>query len=128
MGKTSVFLIPATESPRQVTIVLMPLSALRIDFARRCYRLGIVCSEWTDAGHSETTIVMVSPENAAKQTFLEWAVNLRLRGRLLRFVVDEVHFYSTHKDFRKCFSSHRRLVESSECLSAYRELWRSFSP
>ena len=117
MGKSSVFLIPAKESPRQVTIVLVPLSALRIDFSRRCSKLGIACSEWTEGSPRETTIVMVSPENAKKGAFLGWATNLRLRRRLLLFVVDELHFFRTHRDFRECFSLHRNLVQSSEYSS-----------
>ena len=114
MGKTSVFLIPAKESSCKVTIVLIPLSALRVDFSRRCTRLKIAWSEWTEAAQSETTIVMVSPENAAKRSFLSWAGNLKLRGVLLRFVYDEVHMLKTHASFRNCFSSHRRLIELGE--------------
>lgn len=117
MGKTSVFLIPALECPHKVTIVLVPLSALRIDFARRCFKLGIQWSEWTESRRAETTIVMVSPENATKQSFLEWSINLWLRGLLLRFILDEAHFFKTHQGFRECFLSHRRLIASSECLS-----------
>jgi len=114
MGKTSVFLIPATESPDKVTIALIPLSALRIDFERRCYQLGIHLSEWTEGCQQKATIVMVSPENAMKPPFLSWAKNLYLQGLLLRIVVDEVQFYTMHKSFRRCFSAHRQLVQSSE--------------
>ena len=114
MGKSSVFLIPAKESPRQVTIVLVPLSALRVDFSKRCSKLNIACSEWTERSPRETTIVTVSPENAKKGAFLGWATNLRLRRRLLLFVVDELHFFRTHRDFRECFSLHRNLVQLSE--------------
>jgi len=114
MGKTSVFLIPAKESPHKVTIVLIPLSALRVDFSRRCARHDITWTEWTEANQSERTIVMVSPENAAKRSFLSWARNLKLRGVLLRFVYDEVHMRKMHESFRNCFSSHRRLIEMGE--------------
>ena len=115
MGKTSVFLIPAKESPDKVTIVLVPLSALRVDFSRRCRALGIMCSEWAGPGSSKTTIVMVSPENAAKQSFLAWASGLKSEGRLLRFVYDEVHMLKMHVDFRQCFESHRRFTELGKC-------------
>lgn len=113
-GKTSTVLIPAMESPHKVTIVLVPLSALRVDFSRRCNKLGIRWSEWTEATQLETTVVMVSPENAAKRSFLKWAGNLKLRGILLRLVYDEVHMGKTQDDFRSCFSSHRRLIELGE--------------
>ena len=116
MGKTSVFLIPATESPHEVTVVLLPLSALRIDFSRRCATLGISCSEWAPNNPSETTIVMVSPEDAVKPLFLRWAVNRRLKGTLVRFVYDEVHMAKTQSCFRSCFSAHRRLIELGEHL------------
>jgi hypothetical protein len=114
MGKTTVFLIPAIEHPHHVTIVLIPLSALRVDFSRRCQKLGIACSEWTPARQLETTIVMVSPEHAAMQAFLRWATNLKLRKLLLRLVYDEVHLCKMHEDFRLCFASHRRLVETGK--------------
>lgn len=115
MGKTSVFLIPAIESPNKVTLVLVPLSSLRFDFSRRCANLGILCSEWTESHDKPTTtIVMVSPENAAQQSFLNWAIGLKRSGKLIRLVYDEAHMLHSQK-FRPCFGSHGRLVEIGQC-------------
>ena len=128
MGKTSVLFILATESPQKVIVVLIPLSALRIDFARRCRGLGIACSEWTEGNPQQTTIIMVSPENAVKESFVQFTINLHLRKLLALFALDEVHMSQTHKDFRPCFASHRRLIQSSECLSSYHASESSWFP
>lgn len=120
MGKTSVFLIPATESPHQVTIVVVPLSALRVDFSRRCAGLGIQCSEWKEVSPPETTIVMVSPENAAKRSFLAWATGMMHKRKALLLVYDEGHLCDMQQDFRSCFLSHRRLIETGECVCPHR--------
>lgn len=127
MGKTSVFLIPAMESPHKVTIILIPLSALRIDFMRRYGKLGITCSEWFEGSKPTTTIVMVSPENAATKSFLSWAIGMKNMDLVLRLVYDEPHLSKMHESFCLCFSSHRRLIETGKCLYPYRDSWSSLS-
>lgn len=116
MGKSSVFLIPAKESPNRVTIVLIPLSSLRFDFSRRCAKLGILCSEWGENNHRNTTIVMVSPENAALKSFLDWAIALKRSGKLVRLVYDEVHMAYMQVGFRDCFKHHNHLAQIGQCV------------
>jgi superfamily II DNA helicase RecQ len=115
MGKSSVFLIPAKESQNCITIVLIPLSSLRFDFERRCGNLGIQCDEWFEHTNPKTEIVMVSPENAARKSFLDWAIALKRMGKLARLVYDEAHMVCTQA-FRDCFDHHTRLAEIGQCV------------
>ena len=111
MGKSSVFLIPARLRAGKVTIVLIPLSGLRMDFAIRCKKLAIECTEWTVRDQEKSTIVMVSPENAILPPFLLWAKNLENSGLLNLIVYDEVHLLKTHASFRRCFEHPDGLVK-----------------
>ena len=40
------FMLPASASKGGVTVVVVPLTALRADMMQRCERAGIVCREW----------------------------------------------------------------------------------
>jgi len=103
MGKSYLLFISARLNHLMVTIVVIPLSGLRIDFAMRCKSLSIPCTEWSGRDHALSTIVMVSPERATDPAFLVWARNLQLRGVLNMIAYDEVHLIVTHADFRNCF-------------------------
>jgi len=109
-GKTSAYMVPAKIEPHKVTIVILPLSGLRIDFAFRCENLRIDCQEWTPGHHPHTTMVMVSPENVQRDDFLTWATNLHLCNQLRLIVYDEVHLVETHSHFRPCFEDIHRIV------------------
>jgi len=117
MGKSCVFLIPAMLKPYMVTIVLIPLSGLRVDFAVRCQANNIECTEWRSQGHEKSTIVMVSPENVAHSDFLPWAKNLVNSGLLNLFVYDEVHLVKTHAGFRQCFENSDKIVRIGGWIS-----------
>jgi len=115
MGKSCVFLIPAKLKPHMVTIVLIPLSGLRVDFAMRCHINGIACTEWTQDRQERSSIVMVSPENAVLPVFVSWARNLMHNELLNLIVYDEVHLIKTHAPFRECFEHSDNIVRIGEC-------------
>jgi len=114
-GKSLVFLIPAMQNSHKVTIVIIPLSGLRIDFSRRCKQLNIPCTEWKDGRSPKSTIVIVSPEHLALTSFMSWADNLKHHQLLHLVVYDEVHILKTQDSFRDCLSSHQRLVSLGRC-------------
>ena len=116
MGKSSIFFITAKRERKKVTIVILPLSGLRIDFAMRCKKHDIDCAEWTmENQHGlQSTIVIVSPENVTRRQFLTWAKNLYNRNLLHIIIYDEVHLIRTHSSFRDCFKTSNRIVGIGE--------------
>ena len=110
MGKTSVFLIPASENRHMTTVVLIPLSSLRTDFVLRCRRKNIPCELWKGREQEPAAVVVVSPEQATYAAFSAWLANLRHREMLNLFIVDEAHLFVTQRKFRDCFSSLKGLV------------------
>jgi superfamily II DNA helicase RecQ len=90
-GKSLLFQLPAYISPRGLTIVVVPLVALRYDMMVRCAAIGITAREWeVDRQVDDASIVFVTPETAAQNpSFRSFAQ--RNRRRLDRIVIDECH-------------------------------------
>lgn len=90
-GKSLLFQLPAYISPRGLTIVVVPLVALRYDMMVRCAAIGVTAREWeADRQVDDASIVFVTPETAAQNaSFRSFAQ--RNRRRLDRIVIDECH-------------------------------------
>lgn len=90
-GKSLLFQLPAYISPRGLTIVVVPLVALRYDMMIRCAAIGVRAREWEpDRQVDDASIVFVTPETAAQNaSFRSFAQ--RNRRRLDRIVIDECH-------------------------------------
>ena len=113
MGKSLVYMLPAAIYDHElVTVVLLPLSSLHVEFMRRCQQFNIPSSRWhpPPAEPPQTTIVFVSPEHAQMQAFLDYAISLSLKKKLARIVIDEFHLILQHADFRHCFSNLKPLI------------------
>lgn len=90
-GKSVLFMLPASVSSG-VTIVVVPLVALRFDMKERCDQLGIVSAEWdSQRPHEGAQIMFVTPEAAVGEAFGHYINRQRVMGRLDRIVVDECH-------------------------------------
>ena len=116
MGKSLVYMLPATRPNCGITCVLLPLSALHLDFARRCRDLKIESSQWMPFKNEQpkTKIVYVSPKHAQTTGFIKYLIKTSRQGKLARIVVDEVHLVKSHADFRFCFSALRPLISAGE--------------
>ena len=116
MGKSLVYMLPAAERSQGITVVLLPLSALHLDFERRCSALQIESSRWSpkDNEKPRTKIVYVSPEHAQTSMFIDYLVETFHIGLLVQIVIDEVHLVQTHSKFRYCLSLLKPLVSSGE--------------
>jgi len=91
-GKSLSFMLPAYCSPEGVTIVVVPLVALRDDLVERCTRHGIGAHVWQSRqGNRAASIVFVTPESAVTKGFREFVNRLQARQELDRVVVDECH-------------------------------------
>lgn len=111
MGKTLVYMLPAAQRSEGITCVLLPLSALHVDFDRRCKELRIEASRWTLSNQRpRSKIVYVSPEHAQSTEFVAYVFELHSLGHLKQFVVDEVHLVKSHSGFRFCFSALKPLL------------------
>src|SRR5690606_14673980 len=92
VGKSMSFMLPAYCSPDGVTVVVVPLVALREDLHRRCKRAGIDAHVWHSQGPNRgASIVFVTPESAVTKGFQGFVNRLQARGVLDRVVVDECH-------------------------------------
>jgi superfamily II DNA helicase RecQ len=90
-GKSVLFMLPASVSSG-LTIVVVPLVALRMDMKERCERLGIVSAEWDSRRpHESAQVMFVTPESAVGEAFGHYINRQRAMGRLDRIVVDECH-------------------------------------
>jgi superfamily II DNA helicase RecQ len=119
MGKSLVYMLPAAQRDHGITCVLLPLSALHLDFDRRCSDLKIESSRWLPGINEEpkTRIVYVSPEHAQTRAFVNYLVSTYRLGLLVQFVIDEAHLVKLHSDFRFCFSALQPLITSGKHFS-----------
>ena len=91
-GKSVLFMLPAWVEPGGVTIVVVPLKALRKDMIHRCEQIGIRCAVWDGKGQPDgASIVLVTPEKATSEEFGTFVNRVRQTRRLDRIVVDECH-------------------------------------
>lgn len=90
-GKSLLFMLPAWIAGG-LTVVVVPLVALRSDLQERCTKLGISCVEWQSRRPpDEASIVLVTPEAAVTGDFRTFLNRQQIFGRLDRIVIDECH-------------------------------------
>ncbi|KAI1473287.1 P-loop containing nucleoside triphosphate hydrolase protein, partial [Daldinia eschscholtzii] len=92
-GKSLSFMLPAYCAPDGITLVVVPLVALREDLQRRCTEVGL-CSFVYRAGEptdSDVSIVFVTPETLVTKSFQTYLARLQQNQSLDRIVVDECH-------------------------------------
>lgn len=117
-GKTFAYLLPAAMRDHGITCVLLPLSALHMDFERRCKDLKIESSRWTPENNDpRTKIVYVSPEHAQTKQFGDYLGVLHSHNLIVQFAVDEVHLLPMHSSFRYCLSALKPLINSGKFKS-----------
>ena len=121
MGKSLAYQFPAALRDSGITCVLLPLSALHLDFDRRCKDLNIPSSRWLPGVNErpDTRIVFVSPEHAQTSKFSGYLIEMARLGILKQFVVDEAHLLPLHSGFRFCLSALQPLVSSGKYNSSF---------
>lgn len=102
-GKSVLFMLPAFVQVGGVTIVVVPLKALRADMVARCGALSIRCAVWEhDSAVDGASIVLVTPEKAVSPAFGTFVSRIRQTQRLDRIVIDECHVILNDRwDFRQ---------------------------
>ena len=102
-GKSVLFMLPAWVEPGGVSIVVVPLKALREDMIHRCEQIGIRCAVWDGTNQPDgASVVLVTPEKATSEAFGTFISRVRQTRRLDRIVIDECHvILNDQLDFRK---------------------------
>jgi superfamily II DNA or RNA helicase len=120
-GKSLLYMLPAILPGSLVTVLIMPLLALKHDQLDRLRRLGVSHSVWQLGLESNAPLVVVSAEQTALKGFREYLTLLWASGKLGRIVVDEGQLILTASEYRPSLFLLRELREFSTpivCLSA----------
>jgi superfamily II DNA helicase RecQ len=101
--KSLLFILPAYCSRGGMTVIMIPLIALRRDMKRRCDELGLRYHEWENRQPGNgTQIMLMIPESAVGQGFRTFLNRMRATQQLERIVIDEYHVVLNNQmDFRK---------------------------
>lgn len=122
-GKSMSVMLPAFCSPDGVTVVVVPLVALRDDLQGRCERSGIEAHVWQSQGPNRAApIVFVTPESAVTKGFRASVNRLQARGSWTGF-----SWTSTTRCWTATGRSGRRWASwgRQRGSSGWRRRWRS---
>ena len=106
-GKSLLFMVMSLVTAAEVTIVIMPLVALRHDLIRRCQERHVACWHYHPGDrmqerlHAVPSLVLVDVETAVTPAFHAFARELLARDRLDRLVIDEAHLILTAAGYRE---------------------------
>ncbi|KAJ5571339.1 hypothetical protein N7535_004999 [Penicillium sp. DV-2018c] len=112
-GKSMLFMLPAWVAQHMggMTIVVVPLIALRAELIGRCEAAGIPCVEWDSHRHPDHAgLVFVTPEAIHTDEFQSFLNRQRDAMRLDRIVIDECHLMlNTSATFRPVLQQLERM-------------------
>lgn len=103
-GKSLAFLLPPCLPRAGMTVVIVPLVALKADMVRRCRDAGLSYAVWqrtTDATQFwGTPLLFVSVEQAVRRPFRAFLGQQDANEALDRVVIDEAHLVLTAQSYR----------------------------
>jgi len=105
-GKSTLYLVMSRLHAADVTIVIVPLIALRQDLIRRCRESGILYWHYNNVDrmeerlHAVPSLVFVDVESATTDQFVAFLRQLHDSGRVDRLVLDEAHLVLTASHYR----------------------------
>ena len=113
-GKSLLFMLPTLCSLDDVTIVVIPLVALRVDLQARCDQASIKCHQWNPRRLVfGGDIVLVTSKSALSSSFQSYLSLLQTIKLLNRIVIDECHIIlNDDNSFRKQLQQLRDLVRN----------------
>ncbi len=93
IGKTLIAQLPAFCSTGGVTVIIVPLIALRDDLVDRCRTRKIPATSWSSKARvtAASRILVTTAESACTKAFDELLRRLSLRDELDRVLIDECH-------------------------------------
>jgi superfamily II DNA helicase RecQ len=110
-GKSLLFILPAYCSRGGMTVIMIPLIALRRDMKRRCDELELRYHEWGNRQPGDgAQIMLMIPESTVGQGFRTFLNRMRAIQQLERIVIDKYHVVLNNQmDFRKQLQQLREL-------------------
>ena len=108
-GKTMQVILPVLLCPQEVTVLILPLRALVLDYQHRLEMMNIPYQEWTTYSNEPKSLglcnlVLLTIEQAKKQAFSTAIAALNDHMHVKRYVFDEVHYALTAGEYRDSFS------------------------
>jgi superfamily II DNA helicase RecQ len=107
-GKSTFVLLCASLAFPQVTIIIVPLVALKHNLTQKAKQLGLDVQIWEQMEEQALTrascdLVLVSLETAANHAFARIVCDLIERDKISQIIFDEAHLIDTQKGFRQNF-------------------------
>ena len=103
-GKSMLPLIPAILEHNLVTVLILPLKSLIIDYKRKLDQMGVPYLHYngrdTPRGHCSANLVIVSVDMAREDHWIQWIAELDTNKHIQRFCFDEGHYPLTDANFR----------------------------
>src|SRR5436190_35647 len=109
-GKSLSFMIPALLPGAGTTVVITPLVALAENMLVRCKEANIDCILYGWGPSQMATIIIVVTESTVTGSFNQFILDIHLKGRLDRIVLDEVHKLLMDSNFRLKLDDIRKLA------------------
>jgi len=109
-GKSISFMHPASLQEAKTTIVITPLVALAEDMLVRCRDANIDCIIYGRAPSRRAKVIIVVTESAVNTNFMQFILDVHLKGELERIVFDEIHKLITDVGFRPKLEQLYKLV------------------
>lgn len=109
-GKTVLFVVPSLLPQAQVTVVIVPLIALKHDLIRRCTEWNISFevyeNTWTQPErlHAVPSLLLIDVKIVSSPSCIEFLHRLQVKGRLDRIVLNEAHLLLTAAHYRACLT------------------------
>lgn len=103
-GKSLGFLLPSCLPRAAMTVVIVPLVALKADMVRRCAEAGLSYAVWDGSNETHdfmgTALLFVSVESAVRRRFRAFLGQVDAAEGLDRVVFDEAHLILTASSYR----------------------------
>jgi superfamily II DNA helicase RecQ len=98
-GKSFVFMLPCYVENLSISVVIVPLVALKRDMLARCTRADIDAVLWRDRERVDIRIVIASVEHLEIEEYAKFIRTVYGSGKLGRIVIDEAHLASMWSHF-----------------------------
>ena len=98
-GKSLLYLFTASFSNSECTVVIVPLTALKLDLLKRCQQFSVSASIYEDSKKADS-LIFVSVETAVTADFQFFLKDLQSQQKLDRIVFDECHLIITAASYR----------------------------
>jgi hypothetical protein len=103
-GKSMLSLIPAIMEHNLITVLILPLKSLIMDYKRKLEEMDVPYLHYsgrhTPRGHCAANLVIVSVEMAREDHWRQWLAEVDTVKRVQRFCFDEGHYPLTDANFR----------------------------